>query len=90
MEIKGKVYLVGEEVLVNPDFKKRVVIIETDEKYPQKIEIEFIQDKCDDLDILAPNMPVTIHINLRGREYKDKKTGEPRFFNTIQGWKIEM
>lgn len=69
-------------------FRKREVVVTTDEQYPQHIMIEFTQDKCDLLNNYQVGEPVKISINLRGREWVTPQ-GETRYFNSIQGWRIE-
>ena len=64
------------------------MVVVTDEQYPQSILIEFIQDKCDLLNQFAVNQDVTVYINLRGREWVNPQ-GETKYFNSIQGWRIE-
>lgn len=72
----------------NNGFRKRELVIVTDEQYPQTILVEFIQDKTQILDHYAQGQEVRIGINLRGREWVSPQ-GETKYFNTIQGWKIE-
>ena len=50
--------------------------------------IEFVQDKCDLLDAFKVGEDVKISINLRGREWINPE-GEAKYFNSIQGWRIE-
>ena len=69
-------------------FRKREMVITTDEQYPQHIMIEFTQDKCDLLNNYKPGEPVKVSINLRGREWVNPQ-GETKYFNSIQGWRIE-
>lgn len=69
-------------------FRKREVVVTTEEQYPQHIMVEFVQDKCDLLNNYRPNQLVKISINLRGREWVNPQ-GETKYFNSIQGWKIE-
>lgn len=69
-------------------FKKRDLIVSTDEQYPQTLSIQFVQDKVSLIDGLLANQKVKISINLRGKEFIDKE-GKLAVFNTIQGWKIE-
>ena len=88
MEILGKVKVVNAEQQVSATFKKRELVVTTDEQYPQHILIEFAQDKCDLLNSLAVGDSVKIGINLRGREWVNPQ-GETKYFNQIQGWKIE-
>lgn len=88
MEVKGKVKVVNPEVVVSASFRKRELVVTTEEQYPQFILIEFAQDKCDLLNGLNVGDSVTVHINLKGREWIDPQ-GEAKYFNQINGWKIE-
>lgn len=89
MEVQGKVKLVGvTETVGNNGFRKRDIVVTTDEQYPQHISIQFVQDKCDLLNAYQPGQDVKISVNLRGREWVSPQ-GETRYFNTIQGWRIE-
>lgn len=90
MEVQGKIKLIGAtETVGSNGFRKRDVVVTTDEQYPQHITVQFIQDKCDLLNNYAPNQNVKIGINLRGREWVSPQ-GETKYFNTIQGWRIEL
>ncbi len=88
MEVIGKIKLVGSVQEVSTSFKKREVVVTTEEQYPQHISIEFQQDKIDLLNGLEVGQEVKVHINLRGREWVSPQ-GETKHFNTITGWKIE-
>lgn len=88
MEITGVIKFVGQTEQVKDTFKKRELVITTKEAYPQHILIEFAQDKCSLLDNIQINEEVTVHINLRGREWVNPQ-GETKYFNQIQGWKID-
>ena len=69
-------------------FRKREVVVTTEEQYPQHIMVEFVQDKCDLLNNFSVGQPVKIGVNLRGREWVNPQ-GETKYFNSIQGWRIE-
>lgn len=88
MEIQGKIKLINETQQITDTFKKREVVITTEEQYPQHIMVEFIQDKTDLLNNYEVGQNVKISINLRGREWINPQ-GEAKYFNTIQGWRIE-
>ncbi len=89
MEIQGKIKMLDEtKIFGNNGFRKREVVITTDEQYPQHILVEFVQDKCDLLNSFALEQAVKISINIRGREWVNPQ-GETRYFNSIQGWRIE-
>lgn len=88
MEVTGKVKVIANTQEVGTSgFKKRDIVVTTDEQYPQHILIQFVQDKCDLLNTFNVGENVTIGINLRGREWTSPK-GEIQYFNTIQGWRI--
>ena len=88
MEVSGKVKVVGAEQQVSPTFKKRELVVTTDEQYPQSIMIEFVQDKSDLLNTIAVGENVKVSINLGGREWVNPQ-GETKYFNSIKGWRIE-
>lgn len=89
MEIQGRVKVIGEtQSFGSNGFRKREVVITTEEQYPQHIMVEFIQDKTDLLDNYQVGQQVKISINLRGREWVNPQ-GETKYFNSIQGWRIE-
>ena len=89
MEVTGKLKLINEtQTFGAKGFKKRECVITTEEQYPQMIQVEFVQDKCDLLNNYEVGQNVKVSINLRGREWINPQ-GDARYFNTIQGWRIE-
>tara|TARA_R110002096_G_scaffold423748_1_gene631194 strand:+ start:869 stop:1159 length:291 start_codon:yes stop_codon:yes gene_type:complete len=89
MEITGTIKVLGatKEFGLN-GFRKRELVVTTDEQYPQMIQIEFLQDKCDLLNNLIVGQDVKVSINLGGREWINPQ-GEAKYFNSIVGWRIE-
>lgn len=89
MEIVGNIKKIEEtKTYGSSGFRKREMVITTDEQYPQMLLVEFIQDKCDILNNYAVGDNVKVSINLRGREWINPE-GEAKYFNSIQGWRIE-
>lgn len=88
MEVNGKIKVINPTQNVSASFKKRELVVVTDEQYPQSILIEFAQDKCDLLNNYQVGQNVKVGINLRGREWVNPQ-GETKYFNQIQGWRIE-
>jgi hypothetical protein len=84
MEVSGRIKVVNPEQQVSASFKKRELVVTTEEQYPQHIMIEFTQDKCDLLNNYGVGEPVSIN---RGRELQVRK-GKQKYFH-IQGWRIE-
>ena len=71
MDISGKLKLVNETKEYGTNgFRKREVVVTTEEQYPQDLMVEFIQDKCDLLNSYQAGQSVKIDINLRGREWE--------------------
>lgn len=90
MEITGTIKQIEEtKTYGENNYKKRGLVITTQEQYPQTLLIEFIKDKCDVLNTFKAGQPVTIGINLRGREWKSPQ-GDTKYFNSLQGWKINL
>lgn len=89
MEVIGKVKLIGEvQTFGTGGFRKRELVVTTDEQYPQMIMIEFVQDKTDLLNSYKVGQDVKVSINLRGREWINPE-GVAKYFNAIQGWRVE-
>jgi hypothetical protein len=89
MEVIGKIKIIGDVQTFGANgFRKRELVVTTDDQYPQMIMIEFVQDKCDLLNNYSVGQDVKVSINLRGREWINPQ-GEAKYFNSIQGWRIE-
>ena len=64
MEVQGKVKMIGEtQSFGSNGFRKREIVVTTEEQYPQHIMVEFVQDKVD----LLNNFQV-------GQQYQPKRT----------------
>ena len=89
MELQGTIKMIDETKTYGTNgFRKRELVLTTEEQYPQHILIEFIQDKTDLLNDFDPGQQVRININIRGREWTNPQ-GEVKYFNSINGWRIE-
>ncbi|GAB1858257.1 DUF3127 domain-containing protein [Flavobacteriaceae bacterium MHTCC 0001] len=89
MEVQGRIKMIGEtQTFGSNGFRKREVVVTTEEQYPQHILVEFVQDKSDLLNNYQVGQQVKININLRGREWVNPQ-GETKYFNSVQGWRIE-
>lgn len=88
MEVTGTVKRLLPVQNVSATFRKRELVVNTDEQYPQTVAIEFTQDKVDLLDRVREGESVTVSINIRGREWTSPQ-GEVRYFVTLQGWRVQ-
>jgi len=81
--INGKIIKLNEtQEIGTKGFLKRELVVKTDEKYPQEIKIEFVQDSVKLLNSYSLDEDVQISINIRGSEYKGN-----HYVNLV-GWKI--
>jgi Domain of unknown function (DUF3127) len=82
-ELTGKIKLIQEPRTFDSGFSKREMVVTVDDgRYPQDINLEFVQDRMAMLDSLQPGQEVTVSFDIRGREYNG------RYFNNLQGWKV--
>lgn len=90
MEIQGRIkQIFPSQTMGQNGFEKRDLVIVTEETYPQTIIIQFTQQRCDLLESLQVGQNVKVYINIKGREWTNPQ-GEIKYFNTIEGWKIEV
>jgi hypothetical protein len=86
--MKGKVKVVGTTLQISEKFSKReFVVVDDTNMYPQDIQFQLTQDKCNLIDSLVIGDEVEVSFNLNGREWVNPK-GESKFFNTLDVWKI--
>jgi single-strand DNA-binding protein len=82
-KLTGRLIVIDETQTFTSGFCKRVFVIETSEKYPQKIPIELVKDN---VDMLAENNigdMLKVHFNYRGNEYNGK------YYLNLVAWRVE-
>ncbi|MCH2045040.1 MAG: DUF3127 domain-containing protein [Saprospiraceae bacterium] len=80
---EGTIIKIDDTQQVTDKFKKRQLVIETDENYSQKVAFEFVQDRCNVPDSYKVGDKVRVHFNISGREWNGK------YFVNLRGWRIE-
>ena len=90
MQITGILKVKKEEQEVSSKFRKREFVLtdNSSSQYPQHISFQLTQDKCNLLDGVQEGETITVHFNLRGREWTSPQ-GEIKYFNTLEAWKID-
>jgi hypothetical protein len=89
MNITGIIKVKKDTQVISDKFKKReFVLTDNSSQYPQHISFQCTQDKCSLLDSINEGETVTVHFNLRGREWTSPQ-GEVKYFNTLEAWKID-
>jgi len=88
--IKGTILKINAiQSIGNKGFTKRSLILQTLDKYPQELNIEFVKEKCDLLDSLTEGEQIAISTNILGRKWTNPE-GVDMWFNSLQGWNIEL
>jgi len=90
MEIKGKIKNISETVQISERFRKREFVVEyaSNPDYPQPLQFEMVQDRCELLNSFEVGQEVEIFFDLRGREWTNPQ-GQVKYFNTLQAWKLD-
>lgn len=81
-ELSGKVKEVFEEKTFGSGFRKKEFVVTTEDKYPQDIKFECVQDKIAQLDGVAVNDEVSVKFDIRGREWKGN------YFVNLSAWQV--
>ena len=83
-DLTGKIKLIQDAQTFSSGFTKREMVVTVEDgKFPQDINLEFLQDKVALLDTVAVGQEVKVSFDIRGREYNG------RYFNNLVGWKID-
>lgn len=87
--LNGKIKVLKDEQVVSDKFKKREFVVTDDSsQYPQDVLFQLTQDRCDLLNSFSVGSPVTVHFNIRGREWTSP-TGEVKYFVSLDVWRLE-
>lgn len=91
MDIQGKLHVKFDTVQATEKFQRRQFVVECSDNpmYPQYISFELTQDRCPELDKYKVGDTIEVVFNLRGRSWTDKNSGEVKYFNTLEAWRIQ-
>lgn len=85
----GIIKVKGNEQKVSDRFKKReFVLTDNSPSYPQTILFQLTQDRCSLLENVNVGDEITVHFQLKGREWKNPQ-GETKVFNSLDVFKVE-
>lgn len=82
--IQGTIINLGEIEQKSEKFKMRNAVVKTEDKYPQEIAVQFTNANVDKSSPLKIGDAVTIHCNIRGREYNGK------WYNSLDAWRVDL
>jgi hypothetical protein len=81
---KGKLILKSEPRQITDKFRVMDFVIQTpDEKYPQSIQFQVMNDRIAEMDKFTIGEEVEVSFDVRGREHNGK------YYNTLNAFKIE-
>lgn len=83
-ELIGKIEKIGDRQDFPSGFYKRELILKTEENYPETLCVEFLKEKGDKVDGLAPGQRVKVQADIRGREHNG------RYYTSLIGWKVDV
>ena len=87
-ELTGIIIDVFPAQTFNKGFRKREFVLETGDKYPQKIPFTLVQDKCDMLDSYGVGDTVSVSFDVKGREWQDTRSGGTKYFITLEVYRL--
>lgn len=87
-EVIGKIKLIRDTQVVSDKFQKREFVVETNDQYPQLLQLELQGQNCDSIDAYKVGQEVSCGLNIRGRMWTNPQ-GEEKYFNTLVCWKIQ-
>jgi len=82
-ELSGRLCEKFDAAQITEKLTKREFVIETEEKYPQQVKFELVNDKTGIIDPFTVGATLKVFFNVRGREWNGK------YFVNLNAWKIE-
>ena len=83
-EVNGKLHRTFDTEQKTDKFRAREFVLEVEDgQYPQLVKFQLTQDKCELLDSHNEGDELTVHFDLRGREWNGK------YFTNLNAWRIE-
>ena len=83
-KLKGKLILKSEPRQPSEKFRVMDFVIEVpDEKYPQKVQFQVINDRIQEMDKYSLGEELEVSFDIRGREYNGK------YYNSLNAYKVE-
>jgi single-strand DNA-binding protein len=84
-QLTGHIVQIKDAEQVSDKFTKREFAIKIDDggKYDNFASFQAVQDRCSILDNFAEGDEVTVHFDVRGREWQG------RYFTNLNAWRVE-
>ena len=88
-QLKATVKLIRPAQQVSEKFRKReFVVTDNTSQFPQYLTFQATQERCDLLNGINEGDEIEIGFFLKGREWKDNRTGEMKYFNSLEAFRV--
>lgn len=88
MGYRGTVIAIFDVQTISDKFRKReIVLSDTNDKYPQEIKFQCVNDKVSLLDGVKVGDVMEVEYNLRGRRATSKE-GKDVWYNSLDLWRV--
>lgn len=88
MEVQGKLIKKFDATEHGSSFKKIEFVVELDEKYPQVVKMQAVQDKVSLIESMPVGTVAEFFFNLKGREWTNAE-GKVLYFTNVEVWKVK-
>ncbi|HRH99923.1 MAG TPA: DUF3127 domain-containing protein [Saprospiraceae bacterium] len=82
-QISGKLVKKYDTESKSASFQARDFVIVTEDQFPQYIKFQLVQDRCAILDPFREEEKITVHFDIRGKEWQGK------YLTNLNAWKID-
>jgi single-strand DNA-binding protein len=82
-EVAGKLHKKFDTENKTDTFQAREFVIVVEGNYPQFVKFQLVQDRCSLVDNFEEGEMITVHFDLRGREWNGK------YFTNLNAWRVE-
>jgi len=92
MILEGKIHEIQDTMQKTESFKVRNFVLDNGDRYSPYVMFQLTNDNCgvfEDSHIQEGDN-VEVSFNVGGKDYKDKNTGETKYFNILTAWKIVL
>lgn len=83
IEVTTKVVKITDELVKSDRFRFRELWFDTEDQYPQKIKVQFVNDKSDLLADIKAGDEVSLKFDIRGKEWQDTR------LVSLNGWWVQ-
>ena len=88
-DLTGKIKLIQDAQTFSSGFTKREMVVTVEDgKFPQDINLEFLQDKVALLDTVAVGQEVKVSFDIRGREYEGLMPNQCSIASTVVAFSV--